>query len=248
MGAALAAEFVAEDVGVTFVDADAGPRQVPLSMASGVRFERVPPVREFASFRGQRNFTGLWWCATTGAHVGFESWLERDHVMLLDFDPDVVGLSSQPFWLSWSVSGRRRRHAPDLFARLRDGTAVVVDARPDERIKAEDAEVFAATAWACEEVGWDYRRVGAVDLVLVGNVRWLAGYRHRRFAHLEVAEHLRAVFATARPLSEGVVAVGDRLGVLPVLFHLLWSGALVTDLTIAPLSPDSIIATARQLS
>lgn len=35
-------------------------------------------------------------CATTGAHVGFESWLERDHLMLLDFDPGVVGIAAQP--------------------------------------------------------------------------------------------------------------------------------------------------------
>ena len=32
------------------------------------------------------------------AHVGFESWAERDVAMMLDFDPDVVGFSSQPFW------------------------------------------------------------------------------------------------------------------------------------------------------
>jgi hypothetical protein len=35
------------------------------------------------------------WCATTGDHgdhVGFESWLEREHVIMLDFDPVIVGL------------------------------------------------------------------------------------------------------------------------------------------------------------
>jgi hypothetical protein len=35
----------------------------------------------------------------TRQHVGYESWLERDHLMLLDYDPDVVGIASQPFWL-----------------------------------------------------------------------------------------------------------------------------------------------------
>jgi hypothetical protein len=25
--------------------------------------------------------------------------MERDHVMALDFDPTVVGIASQPFWL-----------------------------------------------------------------------------------------------------------------------------------------------------
>jgi hypothetical protein len=27
--------------------------------------------------------------------VGYESWLERDQLMLLDFDPAVVGIASQ---------------------------------------------------------------------------------------------------------------------------------------------------------
>jgi hypothetical protein len=34
--------------------------------------------------------SGLWWSATTGGHVGFESWLERDQVMALDFDAAVT--------------------------------------------------------------------------------------------------------------------------------------------------------------
>ena len=58
-------------------------------------------------------------------HVGFESWLERDRVMALDFDPDVVGLSSQPFRLSWQAGGKTRSHIPDYFVRLRDGSGVV---------------------------------------------------------------------------------------------------------------------------
>jgi hypothetical protein len=39
---------------------------------------------------------------------------------------------------------------------------------------------------------------------------------------------------------EGVAEVGDPLGVLPVLFHLLWLRALETDLRFAPLSENSL--------
>ena len=67
-----------------------------------------------------------------------------------------------------------------FFAQLRDGTGVVIDVRADDRIEPEDAKAFAATARACESVGWQYRRVGVVDAVLAANVRWLAGYRHPR--------------------------------------------------------------------
>jgi len=41
----------------------------------------------------------------------------------------VVGLSSQPFWLSWDDGAHGRRHVPDYFARLVDGGALVIDCR-----------------------------------------------------------------------------------------------------------------------
>src|SRR5258708_22947730 len=75
-------------------------------------------------------------------------------------DPQVVAFSSQPFWLSWHEDGRTRRHAPDYFARMADGTAAVIDVRADDQIPARDAEVFEVTARACASVDWSYRRAG----------------------------------------------------------------------------------------
>jgi len=106
-------------------------------------------VREFRFGKGLRSFAGWWYFATTRSHVGFESWLER-HLMLMDFDPAVTAVASQPFWLRWrEEDDRARRHAPDYFARRRDGSAVVVDVRPDDRIPERDAATFAVTAAAC---------------------------------------------------------------------------------------------------
>lgn len=65
------------------------------------------------------------------------------------------------------------RHTPDFFVRRTDGTALVVDVRPDERIEPQDAVKFAVTAAACRSVGWDFARVGTPDAVLMANVRWL---------------------------------------------------------------------------
>lgn len=76
---------------------DEGEHRRPLADVVSVEFEAGRPVRGFPSYRGQRHFPGLYWSSTTGGHVGFESWLERDHAMLLDFTPQVTGLPSQPF-------------------------------------------------------------------------------------------------------------------------------------------------------
>jgi acetyl-CoA C-acetyltransferase len=59
-----------------------------------VPFEACRPVRDFPSYKGQRHYSGRWWTATTGTLVGYESWMERDQLALLDFDPDVVGIAS----------------------------------------------------------------------------------------------------------------------------------------------------------
>ncbi|MBM0238239.1 TnsA-like heteromeric transposase endonuclease subunit [Micromonospora sp. ATA32] len=202
-------------------------------------FEAVPPVRSFPVYRGQRNNTGLWWSATTGAHAGFESWLERDHLTLLDFDPVVVAISSQPFWLLWDDdAGRRRSHAPDFFARLADGTGVVIDVRPATRVRPKDAAVFATTGRACAEAGWEYRLVHEPDAVLMANVRWLAGYRHPRCLRPAVAAAAGVVFADPLPLMDGAERLGDPLATLPTVFHLLWCGWLGVDLAVPLVGGD----------
>lgn len=218
------------------------PRREPLSSCWNVAFERVAPVRGFASFRGQRNRPGLWWFATTGEHVGHESWLERDRLMALDADPGVVGVAAQPMWLRWTAeSGRLVRHAPDYFARRADGTGVVIDVRADHRIGEQDAAVFAATARLSAEVGWEYQRVGELGAVHAANLRWLAGYRHPRFAQPELAARLGEVFAEAAPLLGGAAAAGDPVAVLPVLFGMLWRGELTAELERDLLGPAMLV-------
>jgi hypothetical protein len=88
---------------VSYVSGDGAEHRVPLAQAWAAPLKQGRPVRRFTSRKGQRHLSGLWWSATTGGHVGFESWLERDHMMLLDFDATVVGIASQPSWLRWRV-------------------------------------------------------------------------------------------------------------------------------------------------
>jgi hypothetical protein len=229
-------------VEVEFVGADGVVRREPLTGCWSVAFERSAPVRGFASFRGQRNRPGLWWFAATGEHVGHESWLERDRLMALDADPDVVAVAAQPMWLCWAAeSGRPVRHAPDYFARRADGTGALIDVRADQRIGEQDAAVFAATARWCAQVGWDYQRVGELAPVHAANLRWLSGYRHPRFAQPGLVARLGEVFAEPGPLLGGAAAAGDPVAVLPVLFGMLWRGELAADVEHDLLGPVTLV-------
>ncbi|MGX6601690.1 TnsA-like heteromeric transposase endonuclease subunit [Micromonosporaceae bacterium Da 78-11] len=229
-------------VELEFAAVDGGVQRRPLAQCLSVRFEDAVPARSFPTYRGQRNFPGWWWSSTMSRHVGYESWLERDHVMLLDFDPQVTAFASQPFWLHWATVGRIRRHLPDYFARRVDGVGVVIDVRADDRIEPADAEAFAATAAVCEAVGWRFRREGTLDGVFAANVRWLSRYRHPRCGRREdLIGRLWEVFAQPTPLFVGAERVGDRLLVLPVLYHLLWCQVLVVDLRSALLGPSTLV-------
>ncbi|WP_328466530.1 TnsA-like heteromeric transposase endonuclease subunit [Actinoplanes sp. NBC_00393] len=229
---------------IGFLAEDGTDCRVALKQAWQCRLEWCRPVRQFPQYKGQRHFPGRWWTATMGCHVGYESWLERDHLMLLDFDPAVVAVASQPFWLFWTMEqGKARSHVPDYFARLVDGSAVVVDCRPADRIRPRDAAAFAATRDACDQLGWHYRVVGATDVVLTRNVRWLAGYRHPRHRVPAVAEALQRVFVQPAALMAGGEAVGDPIAVLPTLFHLLWHRELLADLSMS-LHPDTTVRAA----
>ncbi|WP_198588560.1 TnsA-like heteromeric transposase endonuclease subunit [Geodermatophilus chilensis] len=159
---------------VGYLTEDGAELRVPLAEAWAVPFEHGTPVRRFISRKGQRHLSGLWWSSSTGGHVGFESWLERDNLMLLDFDPAVVGIASQPFWLHWTdEAGERMSHAPDFFARRADGSAVVIDSRPLERRKPRDVAKFDATSSAAR---WSAGSTGCSALRTRSRPRTCAGW------------------------------------------------------------------------
>jgi hypothetical protein len=154
--------------------------------------------------------------ATTSRHVGFESWLERDTAMMLDFYPDVTAYSCQPFQLHWrGEAGSRRRHILDWFARLADSRGLVMDCQPPGRAGARNEAAFELTSRVCAEVGWIFRLVREIDPVQRSNVRWLSGYRHPRHAIAPVTARLVEVFAKPEPLLEGASVGGDAIAMLP---------------------------------
>ncbi|ESQ02687.1 hypothetical protein B590_27084 [Streptomyces sp. PVA_94-07] len=207
-------------------------------------FEGVDPVREFSWHKGGRGFAGWYYSATLRDHVGYESWLERDRLILLDRDPQVVAIASQPFLLHWHDGTRKRRHAPDYFVRLSDGRARVVDVRAADEMDGATREAFKATKHACRAVGWEFEWVGRPEPVFMANIRWLSRYRRARCGRpAAVRNGLLEVFREPMGLWEGAGLVGDRLQVLPVLFHLLWSGALRTDLAGGLMESDSLVWT-----
>ncbi|MGH3722062.1 MAG: TnsA-like heteromeric transposase endonuclease subunit [Pseudonocardiaceae bacterium] len=240
---------LAEGFEAVYVGEDGAERRSPWGWLPEVLGELGRPVRSFPSYRGQRNFPGWYWSATEGRRIGFESWVERDHLVALDFDPTVVRIVSQPFWLVWpgGRGGRPRRHAPDFLVGLEGGGVLVLDSRPWELIEPVDREAFTAIDRACGLLGWRYAVWDRLDGVVVANQRWLAGYRHPRCFDERVASRLLEAFTRPRPLMDGAELAGDPLGTLPVLYHLLWKRLLLADLALV-LSHRTIVRCAPDVA
>ena len=84
------------------------------------------------------------------------------------------------------------------------------------------------------------------DPVLAANVRWLSGFRHPRCLNtLAGSELVRRVAAGPVTVTDLAGCAGDRLAVLPALYHLLWRGVLAADLTAAPLSGRTVVRAGR---
>ena len=171
----------------------------------------------------------------------YESWLGRHYIIEADRDSRVMGIAGQPFALTWPSGKRDVRHVPDLFCRALDGSGTVTDCRPVR--KADDAFRYKCdvTAAVCGLIGWEFRLVGEPDPVWAANLRWLAGYRHPRFASPELEELLTGAFCKPMPLGEAARQVGDSIRVLPVLFHMLWLGRLTGNLS-ATLGYGTVLA------
>lgn len=233
--------------GIELVYADDRGRHftVGLKQAGAVDFGCGTGFREPPAYRGQRNFPGWWWSATTRTHVVYESWLERHHIIEADRDARVTGIAGQPFALTWPDGKRKRKrtHVPDLFCRLFDGGGIVTDCRPVSRADEDFRYKCAVTAAACAVTGWQYRVAGEPDPVWAANLRWLAGYRHPRFADPPVEEKLLDGFSAPGPLAGVAARAGDPIRVLPVVFHLLWRGRLTGDLS-RPLGTGTVLAVA----
>ncbi|MFD7957240.1 TnsA-like heteromeric transposase endonuclease subunit [Streptomyces ardesiacus] len=212
--------------------------------AVAVRFEQLKPVAAFPVVPGRRWGPGWWWSATTGGHVPHGSQAMCMQLMLLDRDPQVVGLSARPVRLIWRDpdSGRVLTWAPQVFARYADGRALLADC-PASTEPAGDRAARAAAVLraACAAVGFTYRRLPAPDAVVAANVRWLAGYRHPRYRDAGgLGKAVLQAFTAPRPLMTGAAAAGEVLSALPVLYHALWSGRLTADLT-RPLGGHTLV-------
>lgn len=176
------------EVELRFVDADGDEVSVPLPDACADVVVRGRPVRAFGWYAGMKHYPGWWWSATMCDLVGYESLLERDRLLLADFDYDVKAIASQPFGLTGRDGDVLRGHVPDYLLCCRDGSVVVVDAKPAEFLEdPKVADVLSWTGGLMARRGWRYEVWSGIEPVRLANVRFLGQGRRRTWAERQPA-------------------------------------------------------------
>jgi len=211
-----------------------GKVERPIRNVTAAQVMAAVPWRTVRSVLGQSHFPGLYWSATTGGHVVYESRLELARLLVADFDTQVVGIAAQPFLLRATVGGRARRHVPDFLLAHADGSARLVNVKPASRL--EDPVVAEALRWpgvVARSHGWAYEIWTGAEAVYLANLRFLAGYRRPGLLPGALTDAVAAAF---RP--------GDTIGSLvgratrespagqvkAAVVTLLWQCRLSTDL------------------
>lgn len=239
-------------VQLEYLSRDRETRRVPVQNAAVEDILFGVPVRTPKPHRGARNRLGQYWSeALIPSEEGdldiwhlvqLESRLEGRFALCADFDPGVLACVPQPFTIR--APGRASHsHTPDFLTVRDDGTVVVYDIRPKDRIDDQARAQFDDTATVLAMAGWSHvvwndvsdRHFELIDWF--GRVRvpgsaheWLIA-RANRLVNNDCYGSLRH-----KLLSEAAPAVFIQ----PAIDTLLWRHHLVVDWD-KPLDEDSIL-------
>jgi hypothetical protein len=194
---------------------------------------------EAGAYQRQRHMPGRWFSATAGRFLEYESLLERDWMLLLDFDREVEWICEQPLRLRYRRDDEPASHVPDLLA-WRAGAPELCDVKSVERLG--DPQFVAqvrAMRLACAGAGIGYRVLAEPDHQLLVNVCWLAGFPERPpDPDGERARMLSVLAAGASTVGELIAGAHELMLARPMLMHLLWAGEALADLS-QPIGQDS---------
>lgn len=177
-------------------------------------------------------------------NADFESLLENDYLILLDFDPLVERYEVQPVRVP--VPGVQKGYVPDVLVHFLPDSAgkrtpsqlTEVKTEEDYRKNAADhAPKFAAAKAFAEARGWTFERKSDkhIRTPRLKNLKFLRAYRHLEPDPV-LTQHLLSTLAAAGGRCSSIqllTAACDsderRAEMLPVLWHLVVTGRIAAD-------------------
>lgn len=200
------------------------------------------PVRKIP--RNHLVVTGRLASAKADRMVEFESLLEKDYMLLLEFDDEVESFEEQP--INIPVPGVPRGYTPDVLVHFRPDLqrpAQLVEVKPLsylEKYAEEYAAKFAAAQSYCLDRAWSFVKRTEHDIRIprLETLKFLRRYRSVS-ATSEQVERLKSLVESAggQSTSESLLdtlAPEPREQWLPVIWNLVFTKQLLTDLDHMP--------------
>ncbi|WP_407539349.1 TnsA endonuclease N-terminal domain-containing protein [Deinococcus radiomollis] len=208
------------------------------------------PVRKIG--KGRRGNRGRLGAPKAGGRAEFESTLERDFYLILEFDPSVRRFTPQPLVVRYlGLNGRKKRYVPDTLVEYQGGrppclfeVKYVVDLVAD---RAEYRQRFRAARQEAKERGWTFSTVTErfIRSEMLVNINFLRPFRDsdrvHSPAHLAYFRDHFSVHSTPRASLEGF-SLAERGEMLPALWTLVAKGELEFSL-VQRLSLDTPLRT-----
>mgnify|MGYP003950874761 CR=1 FL=1 len=189
-----------------------------------------------------RHVTGKLALADGGAAT-YESTLERDWLLILDFDPCVTSVLVQPFTLNYALDGQTRRYTPDVKATFDDGSTVVFEVKPRETLRSDWTLLrprFKAAHLYCRQQGWKFRVVNEqhIRTTYLSNARFLRRFRDLPSDPVIEATLLRSLLALGETSVQTLLVSAywseeNRAAAVPYL----WKLVATHQIGMAPMAP-----------
>jgi TnsA endonuclease N terminal len=193
--------------------------------------------------------TGSFASRKNGQMGGFESLLEKEYMLLLDFDDAVKGFEEQPVTIP--MSGVPRGYTPDVLVRFRADPAtgrvrapLLTEIKHSDDLKknAEKyAPKFAAAEQYAAERGWQFGLTTEKEIrtVRLATLKFLREYRNIEPGEENCIRILKLIdetdgTASVHSLLKHLVASDeDQLYWLPVIWNMVLMRRVVTTLDVA---------------
>lgn len=185
----------------------------------------------------------------------FESSLEQDFLLLLEFDRGVLRFASQPITIRWKVENRQRRYTPDVLVEYTPAMAdrhphlkpTLFEVKPEDVLKRDWAKLkpkFKAAIRWCHEYDCRFRIVTEryIRTPYLGNIKFLMQFGNERFRFADrhtqgdAQGALRSILfdlgrTTPQQLLDTITSdKGRHVELLPYIWHLVRCGAIGVDL------------------
>ncbi|MEQ6334727.1 hypothetical protein [Sphingobium sp. MK2] len=202
-----------------------------LRLDATVRFARNPAERP-----GRRSCTGWYQSIKASDGLPYESLLERDALLLLDFDPHVAHFAVQPETFVWTDAGRRRRYTPDIRLEMADGQIIYRQVKLATRLAADPTLGGRLSAIEAECAARGARHEMWLDTDIRRQPRLSNARRLRAAVAVLAAENLHAIrtiltlLPFPSPLGVAAAALGGQAVHTNVVLGLVAIGDLVADL------------------